>query len=600
MGLRKLSNISLKSNKLRKLSGTDFVNLSNSPLRVLILSQCGIQYISMGAFKHLTHLKMLDISENRLLSLHQDVFVNLNQLDKLDIIGNRFRNFHFFNVSLKYLSYVGLSLNWEFFPFLNSSTLSAIKTFPVIYLITHKSGKAHFRNVTSVTFDGFPCMQTLHMEDIILGQQSLDNVLIGLADSKHTLQDLRINLHIKSLNEKTFFESKLKNLTSLVLRGIISEIRDRTFYVFSTLSKLTLYRCSLQTITEDAFNGLRDLHYLNLKGNFLTILPIFKLPQLQILDLSLNKVAELFRNPFRNLHKLEVLKLSSNGLMESNIGKSTFSELVNLKELYLGKNQLRSIFQKGDPFTTLVSLTFLDLQVNRLIGFQDKTFHGLTNLTFLRLSRNNLWFKEKRLRLIFESLSYLEELDLEVCGITIILTDIFTNLTNLKRLFLGQNSIATLEPRAFKTLTKVQLLYLNDNKISSINRYSFEGLDSLLRLDLSYNPFHCACSLLWFMKWIYTSRVSLHFRYFPHVEDSPVYFCASPPDKADLSLFDFKISERDCVESHMLTMIKITSGVLITCIVIACVVIRYRWYLRYYLFLIRSRTKRYATVNTDD
>ena len=114
LGLRKLSNISLKSNKLRKLSGSDFLNLSNSPLRVLILSRCGIQYISMGAFKHLTHLKTLDISENRLLSLHQDVFVNLNQLDKLDIIGNRFRNFHFLNVSLKYLSYVGLSLEFHY------------------------------------------------------------------------------------------------------------------------------------------------------------------------------------------------------------------------------------------------------------------------------------------------------------------------------------------------------------------------------------------------------------------------------------------------------------------------------------------------------
>ena len=159
----------------------------------------------MRAFKHLTHLKTLVISVNRLLSLHQDIFVNLNQLDKLDINGNIFCNFHFLNVSLKYLSYVGLSLNWDFFPFLNSSTLSAIKTFPVIYLKMHKSGKAHFRNVTSVTFDGFPRLQTLDMEDIILGQQSLDNVLIGLAESKHTQQDLRIDLHIKSLHEKKNF-----------------------------------------------------------------------------------------------------------------------------------------------------------------------------------------------------------------------------------------------------------------------------------------------------------------------------------------------------------------------------------------------------------
>ena len=79
LGLRKLSNMSLIANKLKTISGTAFLNLSNSPLRLLILSQSSIQYISVGTFKHLTHLKTLDILKNRLLSLHKDVFVNLNQ-----------------------------------------------------------------------------------------------------------------------------------------------------------------------------------------------------------------------------------------------------------------------------------------------------------------------------------------------------------------------------------------------------------------------------------------------------------------------------------------------------------------------------------------
>ena len=77
----------------------------------------------------------------------------------------------------------------------------------------------------------------------------------------------------------------------------------------------------------------------------------------------------------------------------------------------------------------------------------------------------------------------------------------------------------------------------------------------------------------------------------------PTSACALPPTKKGMSLFDFKISVEDCVENSISPITKIAFSVPV--IVILCVVIRFRWSLRYHWFLIRSRTKRYASLQND-
>ena len=597
--LRELSSLTMNQNNIHRIGENDLQNLSNSPLKVMRLSQCKISYISAGAFKYINQIEILDISMNNLHSVQHDILVNLQNLLELDVSLNKLYDLYFLDVRIKTLIDVKLSLSCDHFPCLNLSILSPVRKFPLENLKLKKLSRFCHRNVTSDALKGFPNLRVIDLTDVSLNQWSLDNVLIGLVDSKRSLQNLKMNLNVKSLHEKSFSESKLENLTSLYFSGLIPEVRNNTFHVFSNLIELSFHRCRLQFIAAGAFLGVRSLHYLNLPGNFLTILPIFNLPQLKRLDLTNNKLSDLRWSPFHKLHNLEVLFLSGNGLTEKDIHATTFSGLLKLKTLDLGRNQLKRLFRKKSPLRGLKSLKTLKLLENGITGFRNGSFHDLTNLTSLDIGRNNLWYTEREMRFVFQRLFNLEELALESCGLAIIPTHLFTNLTSLKRLYLGRNSISSLEPGAFESLQKLEMLNLDINRISSLNRSSFEGLHSLRSVDLSSNPFDCTCSLLWFKNWIATTNVNLHFTYFEHFLKVPIYACATPPDKAGMSLFDFNISEKDCVDNMILTVIKIAIGVFVPAILIICAVIRYRWYLRYYCFLVRSRTKRYASLQNE-
>ena len=604
--LRELSYLSFFNNDLHKIEKHVFKNLLNSPLKELHLGNCKIQHISSGAFKYLIHMKTLDISSNELHSIRPNVLLNMKNLIELDLSKNMLYDLNLLNVHFKRLSHVKLTMGFERFPKLNFSIFSPIRKFPLTDLeivpidVIHT--ERYIRNVTSDTFKGFSNLRFLDLTGIMLDQWSLDNTLVGLADNKRSLLVLSLILRVKFLHCNTFNKSNFLNLTSLYLTGFISEIRNKTFHDFPTLTKLQLYRCGLQFIANDAFAGLDNLQHLILRENALTILPVLNLPRLEILDLYYNKLTKLDNGLFRNMQNLTDLVLEENGLEDEDINDKTFSGLINIKRLDLQRNRLRTIFHEKLPFSCLKSLESLRLNQNEITGFKNRTFYDLTNLRFLDISNNDLCYKEHGMRFIFHRLFNLEFLNMRSCGLGVIQNDLFANLTNLKGLALGQNAISSLESGAFKFQHKLRYLELYSNRLSSIDRSPFEGLESLRELHLSDNPFHCSCDLLWFKNWIDSTHGPTYFVDL-YEKKSPVYVCASPPDKKGMYLLDFKISESDCVESVYVIsteIIKVAAGVLIPTVLIVCVMIRYRWYLRYYAFLIRSRTKQYASVKMDN
>ena len=391
-------------------------------------------------------------------------------------------------------------------------------------------------------------------------------------------------------------------MTKLFINGVIREIRYRTFSIFPFLSELTIDRCQLMYIATGAFKGLKKLQVLNLANNALTLLPVLPLRNLKTLDLSQNKIIQLFRKPFRYLNNLEVLSLKGNGLRYIDIhSSSSFSGLTSINQLDLSKNQLTDAFHTElSLFVGLKSLETLELNDNSINRLHKNTFSDLINLKHLNIAKNDLWFQEQQMALVFQNLVSLRVLSLESCGLSIIPSSLFANLTNLTTLYLGQNSISSWGPDAFRSLKRVYTLGLNNNRLSVINQSSFWELESLKILDLSHNPFQCSCALLWFREWIDSAHVSLFFQYTYPFPKRHIYSCASPKDKSGMWLFDFKITENDCVDKTLLTVLKCIAGIFIPFILCVCAVIRYRWYLRYYCFLIRSRTKRYAAIQMDN
>lgn len=80
---------------------------------------------------------------------------------------------------------------------------------------------------------------------------------------------------------------------------------------------------------------------------------------------------------------------------------------------------------------------------------------------------------------------------------------------NLETLVLSSNKLLEdLEPGALAALPKLRELVLRDNGFVSLPESLLAAWPTLRRLDLSENPLHCACALLWLRDLLLTSNAS--------------------------------------------------------------------------------------------
>ncbi len=166
----------------------------------------------------------------------------------------------------------------------------------------------------------------------------------------------------------------------------------------------------------------------------------------------------------------EILNLSNQiNLKELYLDKNNIEEihglenLVNLEVLSLSDNQISEI--KG--LDSLKNLTFLDLYINPLLEI--KGLEYLVNLNELHIGKCKI-NKMKGLN----SLINLNSLDIEVTEIEKI--ENLENLNNLNVLFLSSNKITKIN--GLDTLTKLKQLELESNYISII-----QGLENLKNLE---------------------------------------------------------------------------------------------------------------------
>ena len=599
--LENLTYIDLTQNHINngRVKYDDFENLRNSRVQHLAIESCNISHISPGAFRFLTNLKTLHASSNNFLSIPLESFSRLTNLQTLFLDSTRLQNLDF--KKLISINITKLSLNVIKIITLNNSTLSSVRRFPLRYLSLEN---CRMKSISSDGLAGFSLLQHLNLKYNHLTQDLLDKILYGLSGSKATLTILNITLNIKILNENSFRLSKLYNLSALhIYDGVIDSIMDYTFTRFPNLIELRIENCRIYSISNRAFHNLKRLEILSLSKNAIADIdhPRLNLESLKTLDLSRNKLSRLYQSPFKSLVRLETLLLAANGIRDIDISQISFNGLSNLRTLDLSKNQLNQIFEKDtSPFVHLLSLQTLLLNQNRLSRMKFYPFRSLTRLKYLNLAGNEFWSQEEQLARVFQNLTNLQVLSLQNCGVKRLPIHLFRNLVNLRELYLSQNTITSWNPNVFKSLQKLVDIRIRDNKISIINETSFMWLKSLEVLGLSYNPFECSCNNLWFRNWLQSSNVSLSYKYTYPFPQRDIYTCASPTEEKDLSLFKFTITQNDCEDNAILLSLELVAGLFIGCIICISVVIRYRWYLRYWLYVMKSKTARYAEITRDD
>lgn len=250
----------------------------------------------------------------------------------------------------------------------------------------------------------------------------------------------------------------LSQLKSLVLDGNHFS-GDFKFVVnnLTALDALIMSNNNFTTVIDSSFLATSiNLTLADFSQNNITLLDdgifpthLFSMPQLQLLDLSHNKLKGTLPD----------------GLLENTV----------LQFLALDANQLKG--NLSPSLANLKNLTSLSINNNGFIGSMDM-FGNMTNLVSLFLSENA--FGVGTVPTSFARLTMLSELSLRNTKRQGLLPDFIGNFTNLLILDLGTNALSGAIPSSYGELPNLQYLLLNDNtKIKGSLPATFKKLESL-------------------------------------------------------------------------------------------------------------------------
>ncbi|XP_052486815.1 receptor-like protein 13 isoform X8 [Gossypium raimondii] len=221
-----------------------------------------------------------------------------------------------------------------------------------------------------------------------------------------------------------------------------------------------------------SLSKLSSLKSLNLAGNnFIGSNPIdglkrlSKLKNLEILDLSHHNYIANISSQLNDFSSLKSLRLQDCGLVGS-IDMLEFNSFINLKELYLGSNQIESLgFSSYDKEQLrLNKLEVLGISENLLNSSVFSSLSPLSNLKSLYLISNNL-----------EGPIHMKDLNA---------------FSYLEKLILLNNKVTEFVPSQDKEqlrLNKLEVLGIRENLLNSSVFSSLAPLSNLKSLDLSSN-----------------------------------------------------------------------------------------------------------------
>uniref|UniRef100_A0A5F7ZNR4 Leucine rich repeats and immunoglobulin like domains 3 n=1 Tax=Macaca mulatta TaxID=9544 RepID=A0A5F7ZNR4_MACMU len=320
--------------------------------------------------------------------------------------------------------------------------------------------------------------------------------------------------HLQSLREVKLNNNELETIPNL---GPVS----------ANITLLSLYLNSNRVTSMEPgyFDSLANtLLVLKLNRNRISAIPpkMFKLPQLQHLELNRNKIKNVDGLTFQGLGALKSLKMQRNGVTKlmdgafwglsnmeilhldhnnlTEITKGWLYGLLMLQELHLSQNAINRI--SPDAWEFCQKLSELDLTFNHLSRLDDSSFLGLSLLNTLHIGNNRVSYIADG---AFRGLSSLKTLDLKNNEISWTIEDMngaFSGLDKLRRLILQGNRIRSITKKAFTGLDALEHLDLSDNAIMSLQGNAFSQMKKLQQLHLNTSSLLCDCQLKWLPQWV--------------------------------------------------------------------------------------------------
>lgn len=486
-------------------------------------------------------------------------------------------------------------------------------------------------NVSSQTFNN---ISHLKLTDLYLTDDKIEYIGNGAFEMLPFIKilDLSWNPIATQILCSSFFGLRNANLTQLFLNGLrITSIPGDCLENLGKLQRIYLKQNALVEFESTPLVSLKELNVIDVSSNGLkriNLNGLYNLIELWASNNSLSFVPDLQDHAGECLcPNMDRMDLSRNHLEE--LGPSMFPPTctTNLRKIFFDNNKLvktiRSNTFAGLQAILYVSLSYLSsldnieldafrsrtLQVlffRNSINFNRRGFASVKDLfkTCPRLLKLDLLgnrlsgLREDTITDMLSPLTKLVSLGLQKTNMHKLSPNLFYNKSQLAILNLKNNEISSWDPQVFANVTTLKTLFIDRNKITLINETSFPKAlrVSLSKFDAEYNPFACTCELVWFTKWMHQmkrSRKNLPF--YPKN-----YVCHYPNEQKGKLMIHYNPTYAECHPTSPYLILGIVLGVVtLVTAVAATVIYKYRWHMKYWIYLARSR-KGYQKIDGDE
>ncbi|XP_052061822.1 slit homolog 3 protein-like isoform X2 [Mytilus californianus] len=431
--LKKINDIGLSNNAIRKLDDLTFRNLQNSDVRKLEVSRSKIDEISTGAFKWLKNITSLKLGYNPLTSSDLEMAFH-------GLVGSSLVSLNIDNITL------GGVLPSSTFQLLQNTSITTLSM---------KNNK-----MSSIPPKGFANLKKLISLDL-----SAANIF-KIDDSAFEGLDALTRLFLNDNQLSQVPNNLPPSLQKLYLNGNqISALKDNTFMKLSKLQLLYLGGNKIHQLEQDAFYGLTSLKKIHLVDNKIHTLPgrLFEsFVVLDSLELNRNNINQIPNGDslFASMASLLYLNMADNAFSSCSFG--LFKVLSSLRYLHLENNQLGDLIARdvnGNLFAGMDKLVLLNLTNNQLTQLPDPLFKDLTSLQNITMRSNKIssWGDN-----LYKRTFKLENLDLAQNMIALVNFSSVRDFKKMKTLDLRQNPFAcTCDLRWFRdwiNTTKIAIL----------------------------------------------------------------------------------------------------------------------------------------------
>ncbi|XP_062700932.1 chaoptin-like isoform X2 [Aedes albopictus] len=546
--LRGLKRLDLSENRVDSIEPNAFNEIGHSLISLRMSHGLGAQMsqIPYEAFRQLTVLEALDLSNNKLKTLNENSFHFMGDLVSLELHDNQIE-------SLPRGTFQGdihnklklISLRYNNLKQLSTHSFADLGDLNAIYLDDNRIEsieKRTFMNLNNLkvlnlrgnklnkvadeSFQNLPELEKLDMAYNALPSFDFDyfdqvGSLASLeVDVSHnrisalgeqfipaTNESLSVQLaHVNNGREHGVPLSNIKHLD--MSSNNISRIDGGYFKpVELSLVKLSLAANRISNTSREVFGNLPLLQWLDLDNNAINDIAFdtfYNTKMLQVLKLSNNMITDIPMELFRNVRGLRVLEMANNhlkylpdglilqdGLERLDLSHNQFTKipatsLSNLAALALCELDLShnhiGAIHSVDLSNKFRSLSVLDLSHNRLVRLEDAAFATLPRLSLLDLSHND------ELEVMGKAFIGLENslIELRLTNVSLNAVPEISN-PSLRVLKLSHNDLASIPPELAASMPSLRELDLSENDLIHVPLIT-HSLHNLKSLSLAGNP----------------------------------------------------------------------------------------------------------------